>query len=100
MSDVLLDFEKKSLEFQLKVTESPLSYIKQQCVQESRIALAIYIPYPILMKWHELVGIKDERGNELNYTYLVLQSSPADKSLHKINFRSAFKFSPSFQMNF
>lgn len=39
MSDVLLDFEKKSLEFQLKVTESPLSYIKQQCVQESRIAL-------------------------------------------------------------
>ena len=71
MSDVLLDFEKKSLEFQLKVTESPLSYIKQQCVQESRIALAIYIPYPILMKWHELVGIKDERGNELNYIDLL-----------------------------
>lgn len=98
MSDVLLDFEKKSLEFQLKVTESPLSYIKQQCVQESRIALAIYIPYPILMKWHELVGIKDERGNELNYIDLLNFS--ADKSLHKINFRSAFKFSPSFQMNF
>ena len=59
MSDVLLDFEKKSLEFQLKVTESPLSYIKQQCVQESRIALAIYIPYPILMKWHSILGLKE-----------------------------------------
>lgn len=94
MSDVLLDFEKKSLEFQLKVTESPLSYIKQQCVQESRIALAIYIPYPILMKWHELVGIKDERGNELNYIDLLNFWIPGRW------FKMSFKFSPSFQMNF
>ena len=67
MSDVLLNFEKEGLGCKLKVTESPLSYIIQQRSLESEIALSIYIPYPVLMKWHELVGIKDQRRNELNY---------------------------------
>ena len=73
MSDVLLNFEKEALGCKLKargglkVTESPLFYINQQRSLESEIALSIYIPYPILMKWHELVGMKDERGNEFNY---------------------------------
>lgn len=71
MSDFLLQSEKKALDFKLKVTESPLSYIKQQHSIEFEIALSIYIPYPILMKWHELIGIKDKRGNELNYIDLL-----------------------------
>ena len=44
MSDILLDFEKKVPDFKLKVTESLLSYINQQCSVESEIALSIYIP--------------------------------------------------------
>lgn len=71
MSHVLLDFEKKALDFKFQVTDSPLSYIHQQHSRQSEIALSIYIPYPILKKWHELVGIKDERGNELNYIDLL-----------------------------
>ena len=67
MSDVLLNFEKEALGCKLKVTESPLSYINQQRSLESEVSLSIYIPYPILMKWHELVRMKDERGNEFNY---------------------------------
>ena len=30
------------------------------------IALARYIPYTILMKWHQLVGVKDDKINELD----------------------------------
>ena len=71
MSHVLLDFKKKALDFKLQVTDSPLSYIHQQHSRQAEIALSIYIPYPILKKWHELVGIKDERGNELNYIDLL-----------------------------
>jgi hypothetical protein len=71
MSDILLDFEKNSLEFQLKVTESPLCYVRQQCVAASQIALAIYIPYPILLKWHTLVGMKDDKGKKLDYIDLL-----------------------------
>ena len=72
MSFVLLNFEKEALGRKLKVTESPLSYINQQRRLESEIALSIYMPYPILMKWHELVEMKDERGNEFNYTLIFL----------------------------
>ena len=34
--------------------QSPLSYIKQQQVYDYDIARVIYIPYPILIKWHQL----------------------------------------------
>ena len=71
MSHVLLDFEKKALDFKLQVTDSPLSYLHQQHSRQSETALSIYIPYPILKKWHEPIGIKDERGNELNYIDLL-----------------------------
>ena len=72
MSHILLDFEKKALDFKLKITESALPFINQQRSVESEIvALSIYIPYPILMKWHELVGIKDDRGYELDYVDLL-----------------------------
>ena len=76
MSDVLLNFEKEALGCKLKVTESPLSYINQKRRLESEIYLSIYIPYPILMKWHELVRMKDERGNEFNYIDLLNFSIP------------------------
>ena len=66
------DFEKKALDFKLKITEFPLPFINPQRSLESVIAaLSIYIPYPILMKWHELVGIKDDRGSELDYVDLL-----------------------------
>ena len=48
MSDVLFNFEKEALGCKLKVGESPLSYINQQPSLKSKIALSIYIPYPIL----------------------------------------------------
>ena len=63
--------KNEALGCKLKVTESPMFYINQQRRLESEIALSIYMPYPILMKWHELVGMKDERGNELNYINLL-----------------------------
>jgi hypothetical protein len=72
MSDILLDFERNSLEFQLKVTESPLCYVRQQCVAASQITLAIYIPYPILLKWYTIVGMKDDKGKKkLDYIDLL-----------------------------
>ena len=72
MSDVSLNFEKEALGCKLKVTESPLSHINQERSLESEIALSIYIPYPILMKWYELVGMKDERGMSLTtLTFLI-----------------------------
>ena len=71
MSFLLLNFEKEALGCKLKVTEFPLSYINQHRRLESEIALSIYMPYPILMKCHELVGMKDERGNEFNYIDLL-----------------------------
>ena len=71
MSYILLDFEKKALDFKLKIIEPFLPFINQQGSLESEIAVpSIYIPYPTLMKWHELVGMKDDRGTELDYVDL------------------------------
>lgn len=70
MSDSFLEFEKKAIDFKLKVAEPPLSYIMQSDVDEFAIALTRYIAYPILMKWHELVGMKDDQGNTINYIEL------------------------------
>ena len=63
MPDALLDLQKNALQLTLSL-RSPLSYINQQHNLESEIALSIYIPDPILMKGHEIVGIKDNDGNE------------------------------------
>ena len=73
MSDVLLDLKKEStsVDFKLKVSESPFPYINQQRSLESEIAPSLYILYPILLKRHELVGIKDNRRNELDYSDLL-----------------------------
>jgi hypothetical protein len=70
MSDYLLEHEKKALNCQLKVTEYPLSY-KNQHVDHCAIALAIDIPYPILIKWYELVGTKDEQEKPLDFVDLL-----------------------------
>ena len=71
MSDYLLQSEKKSLDSKLKVTNSSLNYINQPQVDDSDIALAVAIPYPVLMKWHGLVGTKDDEGNTLDYITLL-----------------------------
>ena len=71
MSDYLLQSEKKSLDSKLKVTNSSLNYINQPQVDDSDIALAVDISYPVLMKWHGLVGTKDDEGNTLDYITLL-----------------------------
>lgn len=65
MSDLLVEITKRKFEYKLKVTEPLLSYINQKHIAESfAIAVAIAIPYPVLIKWHELV-----LDSELDYVY-------------------------------
>lgn len=71
MSDVLLQSEMKSLGLKLKVTDSSLSYINQANVEDSDIALAVDIPYPVLINWHSLVGKKKDQGDTLDYITLL-----------------------------
>ena len=61
MSDSLLEVTKTKLEYKLRVTKPPLSYVNQKHIAES-----FAIPYPVLIKWHELVG---DLG--LDYVYLL-----------------------------
>ena len=71
MSDYLLQSEQKRLDNKLKVPDSSFSYINQSHVNDSDIAVAVDIPYPVLMKWHGLVGTKDDEGNTLDYITLL-----------------------------
>ena len=57
---------RQLLELSTLSLRSPLAYVNQQHSLKSEIALSICIPDPIL-KWHKLVGIKDNGGNELHY---------------------------------
>lgn len=67
-ADLLLEVEKQKLDYQLRVTEPPFSYINKRHLAESfAIALAIEVPHRVLIKWHELVRDHDE----LDYVELL-----------------------------
>lgn len=63
MSDYFLKSELKSIDFKLKVTDCSLSYLNQLNVDDNDIALAVDIPYPVLIKCHvEKLLINDTAG--------------------------------------
>jgi len=55
MSDVLSQYMQGTYEWDISVTDPPLSYIKQQGISRFQIALAVNIPYPLLKIWNENV---------------------------------------------
>ncbi len=71
MSTQMNDYEKKKLAFRLNVTEPPFEYLSKGCVDKFSIALAIEIPFPLLFLWYNVVGLKDHRGDTIDYIDLL-----------------------------
>lgn len=71
MSDCFLKSELESIDIKLKVTDCSLPFINQSNVDDNDIALAVDIPYPVLIKWHGLAGRQDDQGKIIDYIDLL-----------------------------
>jgi hypothetical protein len=56
MAEVLDNYKKQQLEWNLKVTtECPLSYVRQQVALQNELLFCVEIPWPLLHLWRKLL---------------------------------------------
>ena len=55
MSEVLEEYSKRKLDWQLKVSsEAPLTYVRQQVDLFNKILFCVEIPWPLLNVWKNI----------------------------------------------
>ena len=71
MADFLSDYKKQEIEWKLKLSSDfPLEYTKQQIAQEYDFICCVKIPWPLLIKWCNLLE-EATSGEDVNYIDLL-----------------------------
>ena len=85
MSDVLLKYMQRRYEWEISVTDPPLSYIKQQRISRFQIALAVNIPYPLLKIWYE--NVQEAEGCD----YIDFLNATVPKSWFRVSRETGYR---------
>ena len=71
MADFLSDYKKQEIEWKLKLSSDfPLEYTKRQIAQEYDFICCVKIPWPLLIKWCNLLE-EATSGEDVNYIDLL-----------------------------
>ena len=70
MADLLSEYKRQEIEWQLKLSsEFPLEYVRREAASQCDFLCCVEIPWPLLRTWSELLEVTS--GTEINYIDLL-----------------------------